>query len=59
MQQTLDPAIVATGVDQQAGSMLVVNLFHYSDLWQDLGGQVSRLADILDVPLDADGLGEP
>ena len=36
-----------------------VNLFHYSDLWQDLGGQVSRLADILDVPLDADGLGEP
>jgi aryl sulfotransferase len=31
-----------------------VHLFHYSDLWQDLGGQVSRLAHILDVPLDAD-----
>ena len=31
-----------------------VHLFHYSDLWQDLGGQVSRLADILKLAIDAD-----
>lgn len=30
-----------------------VHLFHYSDLWQDLGGQVSRLAKILGIPIDA------
>ncbi|MEW9921259.1 sulfotransferase domain-containing protein [Marimonas sp. MJW-29] len=33
-----------------------VHLFHYDALWGDLGGQVGRLADILNVALDADRL---